>query len=93
LKEFNGRSNMAIKISDLLNKKIYTTDAIYVGKVYDAMVDTDKAAISGIVITDVSSGCLSENIDDPTKKVVLPFNLISAIGNIILIKPPITGRF
>lgn len=63
------------------------------GKVYDAMVDTDKAAISGIVITDVSSGCLSENIDDPTKKIVLPFNLISAIGNIILIKPPITGRF
>ncbi|MBP2142882.1 sporulation protein YlmC with PRC-barrel domain [Methanococcus voltae] len=84
---------MAIKISDLLNKKIYTTEAIYVGKVFDAMIDTEKSTVGGIVIADVANGCLKETIEDPSKKVVLPFQLITAIGNIILIKPPITSKF
>lgn len=80
---------MAIKISDLLEKKIYTTDAIYVGKVYDAMIDTEKSTVSGIVVSDVFDGCLKELIEDPSKKIVLPYNLVTAIGNIILIKPPV----
>ena len=33
---------MAIKISDILDKQIFTTTARYVGKVYDAILDTEN---------------------------------------------------
>ncbi|XRO76752.1 PRC-barrel domain-containing protein [Methanocaldococcus sp. 10A] len=79
---------MAIRVSDILDKPIYTTTAIYVGKVYDVMLDLNKGVISGLIVSDIQNGCLREYVTDPTKKVVLPYNLITAIGNIILIKPP-----
>jgi sporulation protein YlmC with PRC-barrel domain len=79
---------MAIKISDILDKQIFTTTARYVGKVYDAILDTEKSAISGIVVSDVSNGCLKDLVGDVDKKIVLPYNLVTSIGNIILIKPP-----
>ncbi|ACV23906.1 PRC-barrel domain-containing protein [Methanocaldococcus fervens] len=79
---------MAIRVSDILEKPIYTTTAVYVGKVYDVMLDLNKGAISGLIVSDIQNGCLKEYITTPGKKVVLPFNLITAIGNIILVKPP-----
>ncbi|EHP83370.1 PRC-barrel domain-containing protein [Methanotorris formicicus] len=79
---------MAIKISDILGKQIYTMTARYVGKVYDAILDTEKSAISGIVVSDVSNGCLKELVGNVDKKIVLPYNLVTAIGNIVLMKPP-----
>ncbi|WP_457611890.1 PRC-barrel domain-containing protein [Methanocaldococcus sp.] len=78
---------MGIKVTDILNKEVYTTKAMYVGKVCDVMIDLKKGAVSGIVLKDIRKGCLSE-IVDPTKKVVIPYGLVHAIGNIILIKPP-----
>ncbi|HIP84178.1 MAG TPA: hypothetical protein EYH15_01630 [Methanothermococcus okinawensis] len=79
---------MAIKVSEILNKKIYTTQGYYVGEVYDAMIDTDKAVVSGIVVSDVYRGCLKDKVDDPSKKVVIPYRVVEAIGNIILVKLP-----
>ncbi|CAB3289572.1 PRC-barrel domain protein [Methanocaldococcus lauensis] len=84
---------MAIRVSDLLDKPIYTTSAIYVGKVYDVMIDLSKGAISGLIVSDIQNGCLKEYVTDPSKKVVLPFNLITAIGNIILVKPPAEANY
>ncbi|HIP17286.1 MAG TPA: hypothetical protein EYG76_03155 [Methanothermococcus okinawensis] len=79
---------MAIKISEILNKKIYTTKGYYVGEMYDAIIDLEKSAISGIVVTDAHKGCLKEKVTDPYKKVVLPYRTVESIGNIVLIKLP-----
>ena len=79
---------MAIRVSDILDKPMYTTTAVYVGKVYDAMLDLNKGVISGLIVSDIQNGCLKKFVSDSSKKVVLPFNLITAIGNIILVKPP-----
>ncbi|HIQ38485.1 MAG TPA: hypothetical protein EYH53_00550 [Methanothermococcus okinawensis] len=79
---------MAIKVSEILNKKIYTTKGYYVGEVYDAMIDTEKAVVSGIVVSDVYRGCLKDKIDDPSKKVVIPYRIVESIGNIVLVKLP-----
>jgi sporulation protein YlmC with PRC-barrel domain len=79
---------MAIRVSDILDKPIYTTTAVYVGKVYDVMLDLDKGVISGLIVSDIQNGCLKKFVSDASKKVVLPYNLITAIGNIILVKPP-----
>ena len=79
---------MAIRVSDILDKSIYTTTAVYVGKVYDVMLDLDKGIISGLIVSDIQNGCLKKFVGDTSKKVVLPYNLITAIGNIILVKPP-----
>ena len=79
---------MAIKVSEILNKKIYTTKGYYVGEVYDAMIDIEKAIVSGIVVSDVYRGCLKDKIDDPSKKVIIPYKTVESIGNIVLIKLP-----
>ncbi|WP_423792350.1 PRC-barrel domain-containing protein [Methanocaldococcus indicus] len=84
---------MAIRVSDIIGKEVYTTKALYVGKVYDVMVDLDKGAISGLVLTNISRGCLANLVSDPTKKVVIPYSLVSAIGNIILIKSPSEANY
>ena len=39
-------------------------------------------------MSDVSNGCLKDLVGDVDKKIVLPYNLVTSIGNIILIKPP-----
>ncbi|WP_292460198.1 PRC-barrel domain-containing protein [Methanothermococcus sp.] len=83
---------MAIKISEILGKKIYTTKGLYVGETYDTMIDVEKSSVGGIVISDASKGCLRDNISDPSKKIVLPYKIVESIGNIILIKPPATDR-
>ncbi|MCQ6254644.1 PRC-barrel domain-containing protein [Methanocaldococcus sp.] len=84
---------MAIRVSDLLDRPIYTTSAVYVGKVYDVMIDLNKGAISGLIVSDIQNGCLKDYVTDPSKKVVLPFNLITAIGNIILVKHPAGNNY
>jgi sporulation protein YlmC with PRC-barrel domain len=61
---------------------------VYVGKVYDVMLDLDKGVVSGLIVSDIQNGCLKKFVSDTSKKVVLPYNLITAIGNIILVKPP-----
>ncbi|WP_421077448.1 PRC-barrel domain-containing protein [Methanothermococcus sp. Ax23] len=83
---------MAIKISEILGKKIYTTKGLYVGETYDAMIDIEKSSVSGIVISDASRGCLRDNVSDPSKKIILPYKIVESIGNIILIKPPATEK-
>ena len=82
---------MAIKISETLGKKIYTMKGMYVGEAYDAMINLEKASVSGIVVSDAINGCLKDTITDPSKKIVLPYSIVESIGNIIIIKPPATG--
>ncbi|ENN96044.1 PRC-barrel domain-containing protein [Methanocaldococcus villosus KIN24-T80] len=79
---------MPIRVKDILDKHVYTTKAMYVGKVYDVMVDVENGVIKGLILSDISKGCLKDFVSDPTKKVVIPYGLITAIGNIILVKPP-----
>ena len=79
---------MAIKVSEILNKKIYTTKGYYVGEVYDAMIDVEKAVVSGIVVSDIHRGCLKDRVEDPSKKVVIPYRVVESIGNIVLVKIP-----
>lgn len=82
---------MAIKVSETLGKEIYTTKGLYVGKAFDAMINLEKASVSGIVVSDAMNGCLKDTINDPSKKIILPYSIVTSIGNIILIKPPATG--
>ncbi|UXM84430.1 PRC-barrel domain-containing protein [Methanococcus aeolicus] len=81
---------MSIKISEMLGKKIYTTKGLYVGEVYDAMINLEKSSIGGIVVSDVSRGCMSDTVSEPTRKIILPYGIVYSIGNIVLIKPPTT---
>ncbi|ADG12872.1 PRC-barrel domain-containing protein [Methanocaldococcus infernus] len=79
---------MKIRVTDILGKEVYTTKAIYVGKIYDVMIDQKKGAVSGLVLKDAHKGCLKDIVPDSMKKVVIPYHLVHAIGNIVLIKPP-----
>ncbi len=81
---------MAIKISEIIGKKIYTTKGIYVGEVFDALLNFEKSSVGGLVITDVNTDALGDSVD-PSKKIVLPYGLFSAVGHIVLIKPIATG--
>ena len=78
---------MSIKISEMLGKKIYTTKGLYVGEVYDAMINLEKASVGGIVVSDVGRGCMGDKVSEPTRKIILPYGVVSSIGNIVLVKP------
>jgi len=82
---------MAISVGDTLGRDIYTKKGMYVGKAYDAMIDLERGSISGIVVSDVANGCLKDVVDSPSKKIVLPYSYVEAIGDIIIIKPPAIG--
>ena len=71
--------------SELLRKDVFTSKGSYCGKVSDVSLDLEKFRLKAMVVDTVKGSFLSNMIGDK-KGVIVPFQMIQAIGDIILIK-------
>lgn len=79
---------MAITIKSLLelfDKDVFTTKGYYCGRISDVEVDLTRYKIRAIVV-EVARGTFLEKILGGKKGIIIPYSLITAIGDIVIVK-------
>jgi sporulation protein YlmC with PRC-barrel domain len=88
---------MAIQVSsvsDTYSKDVFTDRGFFCGKVEDVECDLKRFKIRSLVIRAIKGSYLSRMLGDK-KGVVIPFPMVHAVGDIILIKhiqPPVADE-
>jgi len=73
---------MNLEITSLLDQDVYTQKGIFVGRVEDAVLDTDNSVVSGLALGDVNR----ELFDHKGKGIVIPYRWVTAVGDIVIIR-------
>jgi sporulation protein YlmC with PRC-barrel domain len=73
---------MNAEITSLLDQEVYTQKGIFVGRVDDAVLDSENGVVSGLALGDVNK----ELFDQKGKGVVIPYRWVTAVGDIIIIR-------
>ena len=73
---------MISEISTLFGMRVYTDEGRYVGRIQDVVIDEEKKIIRGIAVVEYNRAL----IDSRAQGVILPYALVKAIGDIVLVK-------
>ncbi len=71
--------------SELVKKDVFTTKGSFSGKVSDVDLDMEKYRIKALVVDAVKGSFLSSMVGDK-RGVIIPFQMVQAVGDIVLIK-------
>jgi sporulation protein YlmC with PRC-barrel domain len=70
------------EIYSLLGMKVYTDEGRFVGVVKDLVIDVERRRIKSIAISDYNKSL----IDSDAKGVLIPYRLVKAVGDIVIVK-------
>jgi sporulation protein YlmC with PRC-barrel domain len=86
----DGNPSMAMsgEITTLFGMRVFTDEGRYVGKVEDVIIESDSNTISGIVIVEYNKAL----IESTSRGVVIPYRIVRAVGDIILVKDIFTRK-
>src|SRR3989338_6709715 len=79
---------MAVKvasISDTFSKDVFTEKGMYIGKVEDVECDLQRFKLRSLVVRSVRGSYIGNMLWDK-KGLIVPFPMVQAIGDVILIK-------
>jgi sporulation protein YlmC with PRC-barrel domain len=77
-------------VKEIFGKDVFTEKGFYCGRISDLEFDLSKFKVKSLVI-DISKGSILEKIIGGGKKgIIVPYSMVQAIGDIVLIKD-ITG--
>ena len=71
--------------SDITRKDVFTSKGSYCGKVTDIGLDLDKFRVKSIVVDAVRGSHLASMVGDK-KGVIIPFTMVQAVGDGVIIK-------
>jgi len=72
-------------VMDLIAKEVFTEKGYYTGRVSDVEIDLSKYRIRAIVVEIAKEGLFSKILGGK-KGVIVPYSMIRAIGDIVIIK-------
>ena len=72
-------------MTELQGRDIFTDKGAYCGKVTDVEFDLSKYRIRAIVV-DAAKGSFLANVVGGKRGVIVPYSMVKAIGDIVLIK-------
>ena len=70
------------EISTLFGLKVYTDEGRYVGVVEDVVIDVERKQIRSLALSEYNKFL----IDSKAPGVLIPYRLVKAVGDIIIIK-------
>jgi len=73
------------EFSEMIGKDVFTTKGVYCGKATDIEVDLDKFRMKSVIV-DVARGSFLANLVGNKKGVVIPFQMVDNIGDVVIIK-------
>ncbi len=82
---------MVRRLTKLTGLNVFTEDGFRVGSMKDVLLDPDNGKVLGILIPKPSERFLKKVGLDPTSKVILPYDAIKSVGDIVLIKNVVLG--
>jgi sporulation protein YlmC with PRC-barrel domain len=71
--------------ADAVKKDVFTTKGAYAGKIADVDLDMEKFRIRSLVVDAIKGSFLSSMVGDK-RGVIVPFAMVQAIGDIVIIK-------
>ena len=74
-----------ISVSDTWTKDVFTDKGIYCGKVEDVECDLKRFKIRSLVVRAIKGSYMSEMLGSK-KGLIIPFPMVEAVGDIIIIK-------
>lgn len=72
-------------VSETRNKDVFTDKGLYCGKVEDIECDLNRFKVRSLVVNAVRGSFLTKMLGNK-KGVIIPFPMVEAIGDIIIIK-------
>ncbi len=88
-----GEADMVTNILDLKTlqgKDVFTDKGMYCGKIEDVELDLSKFRVRSVVVS-IAKGSYLENELGGKKGVIVPYPMIKAIGDVMIIKHIIVG--
>ena len=77
-------------ISDMVGKDVFTTKGYYAGKVTDIEFDLSRFKIRSLVIEAARGSVLGKMVGGK-KGIIVPYPVVQAIGDVVMIKHVITS--
>jgi len=71
--------------SEFIKKDVFTAKGLFCGKVSDIDLDLEKFRIRSIIVDAIKGSYLSSMVGDK-RGVVIPFQMVQAVGDVIIIK-------
>ncbi len=78
---------MKIFVTELQGKNIMTADGKYLGQVDNVVVDTNSGDLQHLLVIPTEEIDIRDYKTDRTGRVVLPFNKIKSMKDVIILKP------
>ncbi len=79
---------MAITVKDLsemFEKDVFTDKGVYCGKITDIEINLEKFRVRSLVIR-AAKGSFLENMVGGKKGIILPYQMVESIGDVVIIK-------
>ncbi len=74
--------SMIGEITTFFGMKVFTDEGRYIGKVEDVIINTDSKSIHGLAIVDYNRAIINSR----ARGVIVPYRIVKAVGDIIIIK-------
>jgi sporulation protein YlmC with PRC-barrel domain len=71
--------------SDMTRKDVFTAKGSYCGKIVDIGIDLEKFRVKSLVVDAVSGSHLATMVGEK-KGVIVPFNMVNSVGDVVIIK-------
>ncbi len=81
-------------VSEVLGKDVFTTRGVYCGRVTNVDINISKYRVASLVI-EAAKGSYMESLVGGKKGVIVPYQMVQSIGDIVIIKHiavPSVGR-
>ncbi|MFH1445633.1 MAG: PRC-barrel domain-containing protein [Nanoarchaeota archaeon] len=74
-----------VSVSDTWQKDVFTTSGLYCGKVEDVECDLRRFKLRALIVKAVKGSYMTDMLGSK-KGMIIPFPMVEAIGDVILIK-------
>jgi len=82
---------MVKRLTNLSGLNVFTEDGFRVGSMEDVVLDPDNGKILGVLVPDPSERFLKKVGIDSKSKVIIPYDAIKSVGDVVLIKNVVLG--
>jgi len=72
-------------ISDMFNKDVFTNKGIFAGRISDLEIDLQRFRLRSLII-EASKGSFLADMLGGKKGVIVPYQLVESVGDVIIIK-------
>jgi len=70
------------EITTFFGLRVFTDEGRYVGKIEDVIVDPEARIVTGLAVVDYNKAI----INSKAKGVIIPYRIVKAVGDIVIIR-------